>query len=255
MPTVGPPLAGLFLSVQMCYPSGMVDVLSNRLGTIDLSFIASLECDLACAHCMYDSSPRNKSRLNYERVRGWISTVDWDDIHACGFYGGEPALLLEWYERFIFLVPERIPKFIITNGTWSKDTKRTEEFLSFVDKHAMKVVVSGTKWHTGFQDVDVLLRLKEQEKIIYKGEETQIIPMGRASLWMGNKCTTLCQRWNKPWRIAIHPTKDIIFQSCDGSYPKLQTLDEPFGAVEGNIRQLLTNVRLNNETRCAGHMA
>lgn len=224
----------------------MVDVTTDRAGLVDLSFMASLECDLNCAHCMYNSSSRTKQRLDYEKVKAWCAGIDWSQVHACGFYGGEPSILLDWYARFVELVPDGVPKFVITGGAWSKDATRTAEFVAFTQRYAMRVTVSGTRWHTPFQNRLVLESLASAYGFVLKGgEEGRLISMGRAKLWLGNTCTYACLRWNKPWRLALHPENGIIFQSCDGEYPKLQALDEPFSAVLPNIRALLGN-RMNN---------
>lgn len=221
----------------------MVDIITSRKGVIDLSFMASLECDLSCGHCMYNSSPANQKKLDYLRVVEWTKTIEWSKINACGFYGGEPGIMLDWYEKFIELVPDEVPKFIITNGTWSVDSKKIRNFLAFSHKYNLNVVVSGTRWHTPFQNRGILIDLMVKGLLTLKGEETNLIPMGKAAKWLPKGCTQVCQQWSKPWRIAIHPENDIIFQSCDGSYPHLQTLNEPFGNVTENITNLLTHIR------------
>lgn len=217
----------------------MVDVAPNSPGLIDMSFMASLECDLNCAHCMYASSTKTTERLDYDAVAAWVRGVDWSQIHACGFYGGEPSILLGWYARFIRLVPAETPKFLITSGSWSRDPHRTHAFIAFAHRYGLQVTVSGTRWHAPFQDRAVLERVALDEGYTLKGEEGQLIAMGRAKLWLNRPCTLLCQRWAKPWRIALHPTNGVIFQSCDGEYPKLQGLDEPFGHVLPNVMRLV----------------
>lgn len=226
----------------------MVDLAPTRPGLIDLSFMASLECDLACAHCMYSSSPRTTERLDYERVAAWVQTVDWTQVHACGFYGGEPAILLDWYSQFVELVPREIPKFCITNGAWSRSWLKTMEFVLWAERYSLSVVVSGTRWHTPYQDRARLEELAASTTCyVLKGEEAQIIPMGRGeNLLMApapKRCTQVCLRWTKPWRVALHPTRGIIFQSCDGRYPHLQSLEEPFSAIVPNIEGRLLPLR------------
>lgn len=221
----------------------MVDIAKGMPGLIDMSFMASLECDLNCAHCMYSSSSSTKDRLDYDVVKRWVQTAEWGQIHSCGFYGGEPSILLDWYARFIQLVPESIPKFIITGGSWSKNKEKTNEFVSFVHQYNLIPIVSGTRWHRPFQDLSVLEKLRDEEGFTLKGEESQIIAMGRAKLWLKRPCTFVCQSWSKPWRIALHPTQDIIFQSCDGEYPRLQGYDEPFANILPNIAKLVLSRR------------
>ena len=92
--------------------------------SIDLSFMPSLQCDLTCAHCMYGSSPTNTATLDFEATKAFAETIDWDLINSCGFYGGEPGINIPMYERFMALVPGGVPKFTITDGTWSRTPGR-----------------------------------------------------------------------------------------------------------------------------------
>ena len=41
-------------------------------------------------------------------------------------------------------------------------------------------------------------------------------------------CTQKCKRWNKPRRYALVPNGEIIYQSCDGVYPKVGTYVDQF---------------------------
>ena len=221
----------------------MVDILNSRTGTtIDLSFMASLECDLKCLHCMYWSSPKNKVQLDYDKVCRWVETINWRDIHACGFYGGEPSILPELYQQYMDLVPVVIPKFMITDGTWSKSREKTESLVAMAHRNNLQVFISQTPYHLPYQDqaeLDTLV-MTYPGRFFLKGND-KIISMGRARNFTPGGCTGICAEWIKPYRIALHPTLGIIFQSCDGSYPVLQGLDRPFSEVKQNIYRVIEN--------------
>ena len=95
----------------------MVKAVVKKEGAVDFSFMPSLQCDLSCAHCMYNSSPFNKAELDFDQTARFVETIDWRLINSCGFYGGEPGINTPMYERFMELVPSAIPKFTITDGT------------------------------------------------------------------------------------------------------------------------------------------
>ncbi len=226
------------------YGVRLVDVVGNRNRPIDLSFMASLECDLACAHCMYDSSPKMKMDLDIPRTHEWMKTIDWEQVNGVGLYGGEPGIKLPLYEAIISRVPWDIPRFVITNGTWSTDEHRTKEFLWFALDYKLAIIVSGSKWHTPHQNRKVLEAIAARDTgIRLKGEEGSIIPMGRAVQWWPNgwKCTRLCERWKGPVRIALRPPGEIIFQSCDGQYPVVGGWEMGFDEIVSRISSTFMN--------------
>ena len=127
---------------------------------VDFSFIPSLKCDLTCPFCMYSGGPHIEEQLDLEVTREFLETMDWSYINSCGFYGGEPVINLPLYQRFIDLVPEGIPKFMITNGTWSTSDNKYNEFVSFLDSNKLFVIVSGTPYHKAHQNEAVLETFK-----------------------------------------------------------------------------------------------
>jgi len=206
----------------------MVKINVDKTRRIDFSFMPSLQCDLTCDHCMYDSSPWNKAELDFERTAHFVETMDWSIINACGFYGGEPGIKLEMYSRFIELVPDSIPKFTITDGTWSRTKGRTAKFVEFANRHKLQTFVSSTPFHTPHQDREVLERVcNENELFILKGDDKDIIPMGRMAtkIW---QCSFRCRTDSRPLRFALKPGGNIIFQTCDGVYPVVGSYNRPF---------------------------
>jgi len=195
-------------------------------GSVDLSFMPSLQCDLECGHCMYDSSPFNLAALDLDKTRQFVETVDWQRINACGFYGGEPGIKLDLYSQFIELIPLTVPRFTITDGTWSRTPGRTAEFVAWAQHHLLQVYISSTKYHTPHQNEVVLQDVALEYGFTIKGDD-DVIPMGRMARvdWT---CTRRCERWEGPVRFAVQPGGSIVFQNCDGVYPVVSTYRESF---------------------------
>ena len=205
----------------------MVKALVNKAGAVDFSFMPSLQCDLSCAHCMYDSSPFNTAELDFDKAEAFAATMDWGLINACGFYGGEPGIKLNLYEKFMGLVPTDTPKFTITDGTWSRTRYRTDQFVEWSHRNSLQVFVSSTPYHAPHQDVDVLRRVCDEQDTFTLKEDDTIIPMGRMATekW---SCSFRCDWDKRPKRFALRPGGSIIFQTCDGVYPVVGSYNDSF---------------------------
>ncbi len=210
----------------------MVQINVKKEKLVDFSFMPSLKCTLACAHCMYEASPDNKGVLDLEKTKKFISTIDFDKINAMGFYGGELAADYDKYQKAIDLVPKNVVKFTITNGTWSTDQKKRKKFIDFVKKNKLQVFISTTKFHRPFQNNEVLKEVAEKYSFILKGED-HIIPMGRASK-DECICSKKCLNYDCPMRLTLRPDGDIMFCNCDGVYPIVGTYNDDFNIVVKN---------------------
>ena len=198
---------------------------------IDLSFIPSLECNIECPFCMYNASPSNTDKLDFEKTKTFIETINWDLINSIGFYGGEPSINIPLYQKFINLIPSHISKFTISNGTWSNSLDDTTNFFEFLIINNLYLVISGTPYHKEHQNLMTLKLLKDEfpDYIRLKGDD-QIHPMGRAEQpnWA---CTNKCHPLNIPIRLGLFPNGNILFQNCDGVYPVVQTYLDPFNDI------------------------
>ena len=86
------------------------------LTKVSFSFIPSLRCNNQCSFCMYGASPDNYTTLDYIQVKEWMKSFEWDSVIGWGFYGGEPSIETDLYQKFHELLPPDLPKFVITNG-------------------------------------------------------------------------------------------------------------------------------------------
>lgn len=206
----------------------------------DLSFMVSKHCDLKCSFCMYSSGPDVHDLLDFKKLQPWLKTIKWDRINAIGIYGGEPALFMKENGEILDQVPQEVPRFVITNGTWSKDINNTIDFMCWAEKYALQVFVSGTDQHVPFQDRSVLERIAylRPEMVQLKRPDTNILPMGYL-FGQKVKCTVKCQTIDKPTRLAVQPDGSIIYQTCDGVYPRIGYINEPFSAIDRRITNYL----------------
>jgi hypothetical protein len=206
---------------------------------IDFSFIPSLKCNLNCPFCMYDCDMEQKEILDIEKTEKFISTIDWSMINSCGFYGGEISINMPVFQWFIDMIPEDVPRFCISNGSWTTISNELMwEFVAFLTHNKMFLVVSGTPHHKKYQDVHKLQMLKDAypDGMRLKGDDI-IHPMGRAKKddWT---CTNKCQTYEVPTRLGLFPNGDVLFQNCDGIYPfVIQAYDEPFDGIMDRVKE------------------
>jgi hypothetical protein len=193
---------------------------------VDFSFIPSLRCNIECSFCMYDCSPRNNTILDIDDARIFLETVDWQRIGSWGFYGGEVSIEMDLYQKFIDLIRPSIPKFTITNGSWTNNEITRKEFFFFAYRNGLSVIVSGTNEHKAFQNSSIVSRLSDCSGIHFKGDD-DIHPMGRAAR-EGWKCGKKCLTHPQPIRLAMFPGGHIILQNCDGVYPVIGNYRDHF---------------------------
>jgi hypothetical protein len=162
-------------------------------------------------------------------------------VASFGIYGGEPSLNLNEYARIMDMVAHLDkPHFVITNGSWSKDYECMMRFLEFCAQYHIFIVISGTPEHRQHQDRTILEWLAKQEPDAFrlKPEEENFHPMGRLAGKIPFVCTDKCTWWDRALRIAVQPDGSIIFQNCDGVYPVVGNIWEPFGRMDECIQKM-----------------
>ncbi len=214
------------------------------LNRFDMAFVPSLKCNLRCSFCMYNASPDNSAVLDYEAVQAWLQKITWPLIGSWGFYGGEPSADLPLYGKFMDLIPTDIPKYLITNGSWSMNPYAMNEWHKFLNGRLDKgdrfsIVISGTPEHKLFQNENIIESWGKYEGVKAKGDD-DIHPMGRAyrADWA---CTCKCIWHGEPIRLAVFVTGDIILQNCDGAYPVIGDIYRTkFEDIVSRARQIRT---------------
>ena len=211
----------------------------------DCSFIPSYQCNLKCWFCMYDCGPSKKDILDIDKARHFIVRMDLSKIHMFGFYGGEISINQKLYQQFINLTSSSIPRFTITNGVWSKNKIETRKFLDFIFHNNLYTKVSSTPEHIKNQDRRVLEALNRNHLFnvhLKKNDDTKakLLPMGRLKD-RPFSCTHKCKRIPKgdPYRIALEPNGEVIFQNCDGVYPVVGSYRSTLEEIKKNIHNII----------------
>lgn len=210
---------------------------------IDFSIMPSFRCNLQCWFCMYDAGPDNDTELDYHKTAKFLYKVDWSLVNACGFHGGEPSIDAPLYDKFISLVPDQIPKFVITNGTWSKTNEKTFAFLNWCARHRFHVIVSSTPEHVKHQDrpfLEEFVRrtIKEDGGGIDLKKPDEIHDQGRAhgKPSVIRDCKLACRDQSRNIRLGLKPDGNIVFQNCHGEYHVVQTYEDEFAGIEKRAR-------------------
>ncbi len=209
---------------------------------MDFSIMPSYHCNLRCWFCMYNGGPDAKAELDYEKTKLFLLQFDWSLVNSFGFYGGEPSIDTPLYDKFIELVPHSIPKFVITNGTWSVDTDRASRFLKWCIHHSFRVVVSSTPEHIKHQWRSFLENLtREFDGVLLLKTPDRIHAQGRARGESGvpSDCELACLRKDRNTRLGLKPDGNIVFQNCHGEYHTVQTYEEPFDGMLGRTKRLV----------------
>jgi hypothetical protein len=205
---------------------------------IDFSIMPSFVCNLQCWFCMYDCGPHNKIELNYNKTVEFLKQIDWSLINMCGFYGGEPSINIPMYEKFIKLIPDNLPRFVITNGTWSTDVIKRTNFINWCIYNKLWIIISSTSEHIKYQNRTWLEAFaKEMNKavnnFIVLKEPDEIHAQGRAKNYPNvvNFCKFACQRPDRNIRLGLKPDGDIVYQNCHGEYHIVQTYEDKFDGI------------------------
>lgn len=215
------------------------------MGGYDFSIVASLNCNLRCPHCQYCAGPDETEWLDESILNRLLGTVDWDEINSIGFYGGEISVNLERWAAYVRAIGDRSPCWCITNGSWSRSRHAYDQMIDFASRFGLTVFISTTPWHKDHQDVDRLQHLvRNSTRFGFKKDDTKsrLLPMGRNrhDNW---GCTRRCEETTgDPERLAILPNADIIYQSCDGVYPKITNVARK-DAAWLNVKRALRNFR------------
>ena len=200
-------------------------------GTVDLSIMPWLECDLQCPHCQYDAGPDQEGTLSPAALARFLGTTNWNAVNSVGFYGGEVFLRPQMFSKYITIVkkaqkhcgvkPRKMkPLWAISNGSFTRSNSRHYNTVVFAHLHGLKVHISTTPYHKKYQHAGRARSLITGSKAFrFKKDDTKkrLLPMGRSAVddWY---CTRRCQRLER-LRIAIKPNGDVIYQKCDGVYP------------------------------------
>jgi len=198
---------------------------------------------------MYEGGPDKTEVLNLIDLLTFINTIDFALINSVGLYGGEPTLHLDAYNRIAAMLPTTTPIWMISNGAWSKDPDRLVDLIRWCRAIGLRrLIVSGNPEQVKHQDARALHVLSEEcpEAVTLKEPDGSMLMMGRLAHRWDGVCSGKCS-WKKsdPTRIAVTPPGDIMFQTCDGSYPVIGNISQPFSQIAEICRDF-------NHKTCSG---
>jgi hypothetical protein len=200
---------------------------------------------------MYDCSPDNNLELDYDKTKTFLSQFNWGMINAFGFYGGEPSINTDLYDKFIELVPDNINRFVISNGVWSNDYTETSRFIKWCVKHRFYLIVSSTPEHIQHQHRSFLEKLvNEFDGAMELKKPDEIHAQGRARNIEGvvSDCKLTCQRTDRNVRLGLKPDGNIVFQNCHGEYHIIQTYRDSFDGILDRVQITVENcLKLRNK--------
>lgn len=108
-------------------------------------------CPLACAHCCFSSSPKNKDRLHVEHIEQSIRQLP-PDVRLVAFTGGEPFLLGKQLDHLVRVAAslDHVPR-IVTSAYWAKSPEKAEMRLAELKKAGLEELsISWDDFHEAF---------------------------------------------------------------------------------------------------------
>ncbi len=123
-----------------------------------LGLVYTRTCPLACAHCIAESSPQARGRMDPERVREYLPVIRQFTGHV-SFTGGEPLL---YHREIIDLTVEArrlgLAVSVVTGSGWAKsETMARERIRALADAGVHRVVVSWDAYHEVYAPRDMVL--------------------------------------------------------------------------------------------------
>jgi hypothetical protein len=186
---------------------------------------------------MYRASKDINEEIDLEKIKSFLNRSNLELVDTFGLYGGEISENLDLYQKVIDILPKFIPRWCITNGSWSKDLNFRKEFVVWCLDNKLFIVVSGTWYHKLYQDKEFFDYLKNTEfsQVFRFKSGDKMHAMGKL-VDCGIECSKKCLTPIISQRVAILPNGDIIFQWCDGNYPVIGRVEED--NVESIIEKL-----------------
>lgn len=137
----------------------MVSAGHRRYGLRTLAILSSWECDAACHHCVFNSSPRAKGQLPLETLLSFVGeVVDCSDLERVTLSGGE-ALLFPEYVRDVVSHCSSLDLSVrvVTNGSFAKSHSIAVDQLSRLMEAGLNSLgVSWDRFHKLFITPDMV---------------------------------------------------------------------------------------------------
>jgi hypothetical protein len=125
----------------------------------EFAIMYSRLCNIECAHCGIDSSPRVKEHMELEDARRLIvEAATIEDFGKVTFTGGEPFMFPHELESLIELCTTlNLDSRVVTNGFWAKNMDRGMDILSKMKKAGLgELNFSADRFHLDFLPASTL---------------------------------------------------------------------------------------------------
>ncbi|HRH79482.1 MAG TPA: radical SAM protein [Thiobacillaceae bacterium] len=125
----------------------------DRFGVRNLALIPSWECDIACHHCVFNSSPRTKGRLDLVQALQFIDElIGCSSIEIVTISGGEVFVDHDYVLAVAQHCAKRPVNFrIVTNASFAvSDEAATAQLLPLCDAGLHSICVSWDRFHETF---------------------------------------------------------------------------------------------------------
>jgi hypothetical protein len=139
---------GRFLDKRL---SGTELVNRDRISIITV--LLTYRCPASCDHCVFESSPRNKVKVDINVAKRVIeAAVRQVPPPVLGFSGGEPFLRLQEMQELASFAAERgMPSEVVSSSAWVKSAEQAKAVLTDLASRGLQTYCTSVdRFHTPF---------------------------------------------------------------------------------------------------------
>jgi hypothetical protein len=131
--------------------------LANRDRISSITILLTYRCPASCDHCVFESSPRNKAKVDVDVARRFIEAASRQSPPpVVGFSGGEPFLRLEeMRELVVFAASHGMISEVISSSAWVRNEAHARTVLSDLAACGMSTYCTSIdRFHTPYVKAD-----------------------------------------------------------------------------------------------------
>jgi len=128
---------------------GLGEFLRGALGGWDLvnrdqisavTVLLTYTCPAACAHCVFESSPKRRETVDLDVARKFIEAASRQDPPpTLSFSGGEPFIRLDMMQELASMaLSHGMPSEVISSSAWATSDARAHRVLADMLPHALR---------------------------------------------------------------------------------------------------------------------
>lgn len=153
-------------------------------------------CPLACAHCCFSSSPKNRDRLPVGHILGAIDELKAEEIRLVAFTGGEPFLLGDELVAAVSRAHARgFLTRIVTSAYFGKTAEAARKRLTQIRQAGLdELTISWDDFHEEFVDFSCVFHVFHAARELGIRVGVNVV-QGRDSRWTAKR---VCQELGLP---------------------------------------------------------